>query len=251
MIRLPKPSASAGRASTGCWQLANNGRAMDPKGQDTRAIQGSLGDRSMTSMAVYTALDSTMIETAPLNRSIQLHWRERGFPDAPLSQGIQSGSTGQHQPAGSSMPCSRIQRRRARATSARCCSAARRLFFLKVMSCRSKNRETALLLVRIRRLRSSARVSSKVRSDCSATRANICSPCRSSGETLPPRGFGAQRPVSFHRRIRVNTETFRRLPPRCSCFNCLDHAPAQISRIRLQHCPPPQRRNNATRIAHL
>src|SRR3984893_7341251 len=31
--------------------------------------------------------------------------------------------------AGSSMPCSRIQRLRARATSARCCSAARRLFF--------------------------------------------------------------------------------------------------------------------------
>src|SRR6266849_1336248 len=33
--------------------------------------------------------------------------------------------------AGSSMPCSRIQRRRARATSARCCSAARRLFFFE------------------------------------------------------------------------------------------------------------------------
>src|SRR6266852_6579650 len=32
--------------------------------------------------------------------------------------------------AGSSMPCSRIQRRRARATSARCCYAARRLFFI-------------------------------------------------------------------------------------------------------------------------
>ena len=31
--------------------------------------------------------------------------------------------------AGSSKPCSRIQRRRARATSARCCSAAYRLFF--------------------------------------------------------------------------------------------------------------------------
>src|SRR5207237_6235700 len=31
--------------------------------------------------------------------------------------------------AGSNMPCSRIQRRRARATSARFCSAARRLFF--------------------------------------------------------------------------------------------------------------------------
>src|SRR5215204_5067654 len=31
--------------------------------------------------------------------------------------------------AGSNMPCCRIQRRRARATSARCCSAARRAFF--------------------------------------------------------------------------------------------------------------------------
>src|SRR6516165_1846252 len=31
--------------------------------------------------------------------------------------------------AGSNMPCSRIQRRRARATSARCCSAAYRVFF--------------------------------------------------------------------------------------------------------------------------
>src|SRR6202051_4213018 len=31
--------------------------------------------------------------------------------------------------AGSNMPCSRTQRRRARTTSARCCSAAHRLFF--------------------------------------------------------------------------------------------------------------------------
>src|SRR5215468_6281173 len=57
------------------------------------------------------------------------------------------------------------------------------LFFLKVLSCRWKNREAALLLVRIRRLRSSAMVSSKVRSDCSAMRANICSACRSNGES--------------------------------------------------------------------
>ena len=47
--------------------------------------------------------------------------------------------------AGSSRPCSRIHRRRARATSARSCSAARRLF-LKVTSCLSKNRHTALRL---------------------------------------------------------------------------------------------------------
>jgi hypothetical protein len=40
---------------------------------------------------------------------------------------------------GSNMPCSRIQRRRTRASSARFCSAARRLF-LKPMPWRSKNR---------------------------------------------------------------------------------------------------------------
>src|SRR3954466_7117824 len=42
--------------------------------------------------------------------------------------------------AGSNMPCSRIHRRRASATSARCCSAACRLF-LRVMLCRSRNRQ--------------------------------------------------------------------------------------------------------------
>jgi hypothetical protein len=95
VIRSPRPSALAGRACIGCWQLANNGRAMDPKGHDTRAIQGWLGYRSMTSTAVYTALDSAMIEMAPRNRSTQLHWRVRWFPDSPFSRGIQSGSTGQ------------------------------------------------------------------------------------------------------------------------------------------------------------
>src|SRR5215468_4744504 len=73
------------------------------------------------------------------------------------------------------------------------------LFFLKVMPCRWKNRETALLLVRIRRLSSSAMISSNVRSGCWATRANICSACFSNGETLPPRGFDAQLPLSIQR----------------------------------------------------
>jgi len=74
--------------------------------------------------------------------------------------------------AGSSMPCSRIQRRCARATSARCRSAACRLFFTGDVV-PTKKRESALLLVRIRRLSSSTSVSFKVRSGRSATRANI------------------------------------------------------------------------------
>jgi hypothetical protein len=59
------------------------------------------------------------------------------------------------------------------------------------MPWRAKNRESALLLVRIRRRRSSATVSIKVRSGCSAITANTRAAHLSSGETLPPRGFGA------------------------------------------------------------
>src|SRR6266481_7385113 len=46
--------------------------------------------------------------------------------------------------AGSSMPCSRIQRRRARATSARCRSAACRLFFKGDVVPNKKTRKRAL-----------------------------------------------------------------------------------------------------------
>ena len=59
------------------------------------------------------------------------------------------------------------------------------------MSCRSKKRQSELRLVLIRLLRSSTSVSSKVRSGCSATTAKILDANTSSGETLPPRGFGA------------------------------------------------------------
>src|SRR5580693_3169939 len=56
-----------------------------------------------------------------------------GFVDEPMNTNR----------AGSNMPCSRIQRRRARATSARFRSAAYRVF-LKLMLRRAKNRHTAL-----------------------------------------------------------------------------------------------------------
>ena len=62
--------------------------------------------------------------------------------------------------------------------------------FLRVMPCRSRNRQSELRLVRIRRLRSSATVSTKVRSGCSAIRAKISAANSSSAEMLPPRGFG-------------------------------------------------------------
>jgi hypothetical protein len=72
-------------------------------------------------------------------------------------------------------------------------------FSLKVMSCRSRKRQSELRLVRIRRLRSTATVSTKVRSGCSAITAKICVANLSSGETLPPRGFAMALPVSCQR----------------------------------------------------
>src|SRR5499427_267638 len=146
--------------------------------------------------------------------------------------------------AGSSMPCSRIQRRRARATSARCCSAARRLFFFEgdVVSLeKSRGRALAgsnpplaqfsngLLQGQVRLFGNESQYLFRMpfqRRNASSTGFRRATPA------LVPA------PQPSHRRTRVNTETFRRLPPRCSCFHSLDHAPPQVSRIRLWHRPP-------------
>ncbi len=79
-------------------------------------------------------------------------------------------------------------------------------FLLTVMPCRSKNRESALLLVRIRRLSSSTSVSFKVRSGRSAASANIRSACASNGDTLPPRGFGAALRLALQRCSHLTAE---------------------------------------------
>ena len=74
------------------------------------------------------------------------------------------------------------------------------------MPCRSKKRQSAVRLVRIRCLRSCIRLSSRVKSGCSATRATICFANFSRGETLPPRGFGALSPVSCQRCTHLTDE---------------------------------------------
>jgi len=137
--------------------------------------------------------------------------------------------------AGSSTPCSRIQRRRARATSARCCSAARRLFFFEgdIVSL-EKPRDRALagsnpLLAQFRNglLQGQVRLFGHQsqylfhvpfqRRDASTARFR-----RATSGLVP-----ALQPS--HRRTRVNIETLRRLSPRGSNFHRLDHALAQVS----------------------
>jgi hypothetical protein len=130
--------------------------------------------------------------------------------------------------AGSNMNRSRRHRRRARATSGRCCSAARRLFFLKVRSCRAKDRQTAVRLPGMRRLRIAATISSSVKSSCSATTASSHFACSSNGDVLPRLGFALALPVSRQRCNHFTAELGLRL--KLSAASRRD-APASIASI--------------------
>src|SRR6266478_4522440 len=123
--------------------------------------------------------------------------------------------------AGSSRPCLRIQRRRARATSARSCSVARRLFFdgdimsLEKSPDRSATAWNSLLAHRHNVLLQRRR----------APAAQLCSGASSVTPALQPphRGTGAQ------------AEAFGRFPPRCPGRDGFDHAFPQVIRIGLWH----------------
>jgi hypothetical protein len=69
-------------------------------------------------------------------------------------------------------------------------------FFLNVISCRWKNRQTAVRLPGILSSRIALTTSSSVKSGSSSISASKKSACFSSGDVLPPRGLAAQRPVS-------------------------------------------------------
>jgi hypothetical protein len=72
-------------------------------------------------------------------------------------------------------------------------------FFLTLIPCRSKKRQTALQLPAIRRLRIATTTSSSVKSGCSATSTSSHCACSSNGEVLPPLGLAAKLPVSSQR----------------------------------------------------
>jgi hypothetical protein len=82
----------------------------------------------------------------------------------------------------------------------------REYLFLKLIPWRANNRQTALRLPAIRRLRIAATTSSSVKSGCSVIRANSQSACSSKGEMLPPVGLAATLPVSSQRRSHFTPE---------------------------------------------
>src|SRR5262252_8059799 len=155
--------------------------------------------------------------------------------------------------AGSNIPCSSIQRRRAFATSARCCSCARRFFFFE---------GDAVAL----------------EEPCDRTLAGSYPALAQFGDGLlqgPVGLFSHQRQnllrVSFQRRkapsarlrlttlglvptlqpphsgARVNVKNLGSLPPRRSRLNRIYHAPPQVSRMGPWHHQPPKGENQCAK----
>ena len=149
--------------------------------------------------------------------------------------------------AGSNRNCSRRQRRRAWATSGRCCSAARRLFFFEceIMTrkeppdCRAAawnaplaHRGDDLVERQIRLLGDRSQQPFRVLFQRRrAASARLCFGASAVTPALQP----------FYRRTRAQIEALSGLPPRRSRFDRLDHAFPQIIGIWFRHRLAPQK----------
>ena len=154
--------------------------------------------------------------------------------------------------AGSSRPCLRIQRRRARATSARSCSLARRLFFDgDIMSLEKSpdrgatawnsllaHRRNDLIQGQIRLLGYQSQQPFHLLLQRRRTpAAQLCSGASAVTPALQPP----------HRRTGAQAEAFGRFPPRCSGHDGFDNAFTQVVRIGLRHRFGPPRTPNQCR----
>src|SRR5712691_2518705 len=148
--------------------------------------------------------------------------------------------------AGSSIPCSRIQRRRACATSARCRSTACRLFFegdavsiekTPERAAAGSNPPPAQLCNGLHQsqVRLFGNQSQYLRSKLFQRRNAPSAWLRCCAPALVP----ALQPSD--RRACTDLETLARLAPGRPHFHGSDHTFPQIARIRLRHRPPPQR----------
>ena len=93
-----------------------------------------------------------------------------------------------------------------------------------------KNRDKALRLPTIRRLRIAATASSNVRSGCSTISANNQPAYFSNGETLPPLGFAAELPSSRQRRSQLITVLG--LTSKSPATSCREAPPSTIAIAR-------------------
>src|SRR6516165_6646986 len=152
--------------------------------------------------------------------------------------------------AGSSIPCSRIHRRRARATSARCRSAACRAFFESdVVSVEKTPERTAagfdpsLAQFCNRFYQAQVRLPGdqiqNLARELFQRRNAPAARLRGGAPLLIP----ALQP--FYRRSHADLETLRRLASRRTGLHSCDNALPQVARIGLRHPSPHKRRINA------
>ena len=158
--------------------------------------------------------------------------------------------------AGLSIPCSLIQRRRARATSGRSCSAARRLFFDSYIMSLEKSpdggaaaRDSALVhrgdhliqgQIRLLGYQSQQPIRALLQRRRTPS-ARLCPGASSLAPALKPP----------HRRTGAEPVVFGSLTPRRPGFHGFDNTLSQVVRIRLRHrFGPPKHRINASRLAY-
>jgi hypothetical protein len=143
----------------------------------------------------------------------------------------------------SSDPCSRIQRRRARATSARSCSHACRTFFERdavTLQKSKQSRPAAGYLPLVHRSDNLVERPITLLLDKGDNLFDMVFQRRAAAAV----GLGAASPLVAprlmppHRRADADTKVFRRLVPCRSFVNCLHHTFAQIRRIRSCHGSP-------------
>src|SRR5216683_4571497 len=137
--------------------------------------------------------------------------------------------------AGSNIPCSRIQRRRAFATSARCCSSARRFFFFEgdLVALEKPCDRTlagsypALAQFSDDLLQGPVRLFSHQSQDLLGISLQRRKASSSRLWLTTPGLVPTSQPP--HGGTRVNLKKLGRLPPRCPCFHRIDHPHPQIS----------------------
>jgi hypothetical protein len=142
--------------------------------------------------------------------------------------------------AGSSMPCSRIQRRRARATSARVCSAACRLFFkADIMSIEETLEGASTAGDALLRHGSEDLLKGQIGLFGNQSQKPIRVLFERRSVPSTPFGFRTPgiAPTSTPTNDRTNThlENLGHLPPGCSALNCFNRTHTQVRGIRLRH----------------
>ena len=157
--------------------------------------------------------------------------------------------------AGSSIPCSRIQRRRARATSARCRSAACSTFF-----------ESDVVSVEKTPERAAAGFDPSLAQFCNRFYQGQVRPLGDQIQNLDRELFQRRNAPAarlrggaplliralqpLYRRRHADLETLRCLASRRTGLHSCDNALPQVTRIGLRHPSPDKRRINARRLPH-